>query len=110
MATYYIRIPDPDRARSGGTFAFHSQSAAGMAQELQDALAGPALFERWRDSQDDPDLVDPELGPVDPAARVTGEGDIAFDLVAHTSLPGDILRHRLRLLAGQAWELRNVRY
>lgn len=110
MATYYIRIPDPDRARTSGTFAFHSQSAPGMAEELQEALAGPGLFERWRDSQDDPDLVDPDLGPVDPAARVTGEGDIAFDLVAHTSLSGEILRHRLRLLAGKAWELRDVRY
>ncbi|PJJ97464.1 hypothetical protein CO641_10870 [Lysobacteraceae bacterium NML91-0213] len=110
MATYYIRIPDPDLARASGTFAFRSQSAPGMAEELQEALAGPGLFERWRDSQDDPDLVDPELGQVDPAAQVTGEGDLAFDLVAHTSLPGDILRHRMRLLAGKGWELRNVRY
>ena len=64
MATYYIRIPDPDQARASGTFAFRSQSAPGMAE----------------------------------------------DLVAHTSLSGDILRHRLRLLAGKAWELRDVRY
>ena len=26
-----------------------------------------------------------------------------------TSLPGEILRHRLRLLAGSRWELRDVR-
>ncbi|QCO66820.1 hypothetical protein E4582_12790 [Luteimonas yindakuii] len=109
MSTYYIRIPDPDRARASGTFAFHSQSAPGMAEELQAALTGTDLFDRWRDSQDDPDLVDPDLGPADPAAQVTGDGDLAFDLVARTSLPGDVVRHRLRLLAGQAWELRDVR-
>ena len=110
MATYHIRIPDPERARSAGPFGFRSQSAPGMAEELQAALAGTGLFERWRDSQQDPDEVDPDLGATDPGARVRGEGDIAFDLVASTTLPGDIVQHRLRLLAGAAWELRDVRY
>lgn len=110
MATYDIRIPHPDRARAAGEFAFRSQSAAGMAEELQAALAGSGLFERWRATQDEPDEVDPALGAVDPSARVEGaQEDLDFDLTATTALPGEILRHRLRLLAGSAWELRNVR-
>ncbi|WP_058833490.1 hypothetical protein [Luteimonas abyssi] len=110
MATYDIRIPDPEAARAGGPFAFRSQSAGGMADELQAALAGDGLFERWRLSQDEPDEVDPALGVVDAGASVQGEQrDMAFDLTATTSLPGEIVRHRLRLLAGGAWELRNVR-
>lgn len=111
MATYYIRIPDPDRARTAGSFAFRSQSASGMAEELQAALSGTGLFERWRAVQDEPDEVDPALGATDPSASVRGEqDDLSFDLVATTALPGEILRHRLRLLAGGAWELRNVRH
>ena len=37
-----------------------------------------------------------------------GQDDTANYLVAITSIPGDILQHRLRLLAGNRWELRNV--
>lgn len=45
----------------------------------------------------------------DPAATVSGEQhDLWIGLVAITSIPGDILQHRLRLLAGNRWELRNV--
>ena len=53
--------------------------------------------------------MDPALGAVDPDARVTGEQrDLRIDLVATTSLPGTVFKHRLRLLAGHAWELRDV--
>ncbi|MBD9370038.1 hypothetical protein [Xanthomonas sp. XNM01] len=110
MPTYEIRIPDPARARAAGAFAFSAQSAEGMAGELQAALSGTGLFERWRGMQDDPDAVDPALGVTDPAASVSGrQDDLAFDLTATTTISGEILRHRLRLLAGGAWELRNVR-
>ncbi len=110
MPTYDIRIPDPARARAAGQFAFGSQSAEGMAGELQAALSGTGLFDRWRAAQDDPDDVDPALGATDPSASVSGrQDDLAFDLVASTSIPGEILRQRLRLLAGGAWELRSVR-
>ena len=34
--------------------------------------------------------------------------DLHIDLIAVTSIPGGVLRHRLRLLAGSAWELRDV--
>ena len=36
------------------------------------------------------------------------KADLAIRLVATTVLPGEILRQRLRLLAGQRWEMRDV--
>ena len=112
MATrFYLRLPDPRRARGDDPgLAFRSDGADGLAQELESALRRPDLFERWRAQQDDPDAVDPSLGASDPQARVTGEPhDLSVDLVATTSLPGAVFRHRLRLLAGSHWELRDVR-
>src|SRR3546814_15763914 len=107
MATrYYIAIPDPDKARAAGEFAFRSQGAESMAQELQDALRTPALFERWRATQDDPDEVDPALGATDPAATVEGrQHDLPLDLIVVTSLSGAVFKQRLRLLAGRARHL-----
>lgn len=59
--------------------------------------------------QEDPDEVDPGFGVTDPDAKVEGrQDDLHIDLIAVTSIPGNILRHRLRLLAGSAWELRDV--
>ncbi len=110
MATrYYISLPDPQKARGGNPFSFVSNSAEGFAQELQDALRSDGLFERWRAQQDDPDAVDPALGATDPAAKVAGQqDDLHIDLIATTSIPGSVFKHRLRLLAGSAWELRDV--
>ena len=107
---YHIALPDPKLARgSDPEFAFRSQGAGGLAQELQEALRGGALFERWRNAQEDPEEVDPALGATDPTATVQGEQhDLHIDLIAVTSIPGAVLRHRLRLLAGNAWELRDV--
>lgn len=110
MATrFYLSIPDPGALSAGGVFAFRSQGPEGMAEELQAALREDALFQRWRAAQDDPDAVDPGLGATDPAAAVRGEQhDLKIDLIAITSIPGTILKHRLRLLAGNGWELRDV--
>ena len=110
MATrYYIAIPDPAKARSAGEFAFRSQGAESMAQELQDALRTTALFERWRAAQEDPDGVDPALGATDSGATVEGrQDDLHIDLIAVTKIPGAVFKQRLRLLAGSAWELRDV--
>ncbi len=107
---YMIRLPDPERLRGAGEFAFRSQGADGLAAELQDALRGDGLFERWRAGQEDPDAVDPALGATDPAAVVEGrQHDLHIDLVASTAIPGAVFKHRMRLLAGTAWELRDVR-
>jgi hypothetical protein len=107
---YHITLRHPDTARGDDAdFAFRGHGAQALAQELQDALRSDALFQRWRGAQDDPDDVDPGLGASDPAATVEGsQHDLHFDLVAITSIPGGVLKHRLRLLAGSGWELRDV--
>lgn len=111
MATrYFLSIPDADRARgSDADLSFTAVSAEGFAAQLQDALRSDALFERWRAKQPDPDEVDPSLGATDPSASVTGEQrDLRQDLTVVTVLSGTVLKHRLRLLAGNGWELRDV--
>ena len=107
---YYLRLPDAERARGDdATLAFRSQSAEGIAAELQDALRGDALFQRWRARQDDPDAVDPALGATDPGASVQGsQHDLHVELVVTTSIPGNLLKQRLRWLAGSHWELHDV--
>ena len=107
---FHLSLPDPQRARgSDARFAFQAQGADALAQELQDALRSDALFQRWRAAQDDPDAIDPALGASDPAATVDGkQRDLHIDLVVVTSIPGSVFKHRLRLLAGSGWELRDV--
>ena len=111
MATrYYLRLPDPARARgSDPALAFSAHGADEFAAQLQDALRTTALFERWRAQQEDPDEVDPSLGATDPQAQVSGEQDgLRIRLVATTAIPGTVFKHRLRLLAGTGWELNDV--
>ena len=107
---YYLSLPEPKAARgSEPAFAFRAQGADEFARQLEDALRTGNLFERWRAAQEDPDGVDPALGATDPSAKVEGrQDDLHVDLIAVTSIPGSVLRHRLRLLAGTAWELRDV--
>jgi hypothetical protein len=111
MPRFVIRLPDPARARGPEpALAFRAQGADAFAAELEAALRGDALFEAWRARQDEPDEVDPALGATDPAARVSGrQRDLVIDLEADTVLAGGVLRHRLGLLAGHGWELRDVR-
>lgn len=111
MATrYYISLKDPARARgSDAAFSFTAHGAPEFAAQLQAALQSDDLFQRWRAAQEDPDAVDPGLGAVDPGATVTGEHDhLHVDLIVLTSLPGAVFKHRMRLLAGSEWELRDV--
>lgn len=111
MATrYFLSIPDAERARgSDADLSFTAVSSEGFAAQLQEALRSDALFERWRARQPDPDEVDPSLGATDPNATVVGEQrDLRQDLTVVTALSGTVLKHRLRLLAGNGWELRDV--
>lgn len=110
MPTYRIHLPDPGKARGPEpALSFRASGAEALAEELQAALATDVLFERWRRDQPEPDEVDPELGLVDPDARVTGtQREKRAELEVVTRLPGEVLRHRLRLLAGKGWELRSV--
>ena len=107
---YYITIPDGDRARGeDADLSFRSSGPEGLAEELQAALAGDGLFAKWRAKQPDPDEVDSSLGAVDPSATVVGAQDsLEVDLIVNTSIPGTVLKHRLRLLAGGNWQLRDV--
>ena len=105
---YYIALPDP-ACGSDADLAFKSQGADGLAAELRDALRNDDLFQRWRLKQEDPDDVDPALGASDPNATVQGEQhDLHIDLVVITALSSSVLRHRLGLLAGPGWQLRDV--
>ncbi len=108
---YYFLLADTDAGRDAAPeFGFRSQGAEGLAQELEDALRTDALFQRWRARQDEPDDVDPALGVTDPQATVVGHRrDLRTELIATTSIPGNILKHRLRLLAGSDWTLRDVK-
>ncbi|WDS35492.1 hypothetical protein [Pseudoxanthomonas sp.] len=110
MPRYYIALPDPAKARgTEPAFSFNASGAEGFAQQLQDALRTNGLFTRWRNAQNEPDDVEPSLGAVDPTARVTGQvDDLHIDLLAETTIPGEVLKHRLRLLAGSGWQLRDV--
>jgi len=111
MATrYYITLPDLARARgSDPNLAFTAHGAEEFAAQLEEALRNDTLFERWRALQEDPDGVDPAFGATDPAATVHGQqDDLHVDLVVTSSIPGNVLKHRLRLLAGSGWELRDV--
>lgn len=107
---FYLRLPDPSRARgTDPALAFSAHGADEFAAQLQEALRTTALFERWRMQQEEPDEVDPALAETDPHASVEGQqDDLQINLVATTSIPGNVLRHRLRLLAGGGWELRDV--
>ena len=108
---YSISLPDPAAARGNDPqLSFSANGAEAFAEQLQDALRTPVLFERWKASQDEPDDVDPAWGATDPQATVSGrQNDLRIDLVASTSIPGDVLKQRLRWLAGSHWELRDVR-
>lgn len=111
MPKYSISLPDPSLARgSEPALSFSAHGAEAFAEQLQTALSDPAWFERWRQMQADPDAVDPTMSQVDAGASVSGrQSDLRVELEASTSIPGDILKHRMRLLAGNHWELRNVR-
>lgn len=107
---FFLTIDDLPRARgSEAALAFDGESPQTLASALQAALREPALWERWRLLQEDPDEVDPATGATDPAATV--EGSLAAsrsELVVATSLPHAIIKHRLDLLIGPHWKLRDV--
>ncbi len=107
---YHLTLPHPVRARgSDPALAFAAHGADEYAAQLQDALRRDALFLRWKASQDDPEAVDPALGATDPQASVHGSSrDLGIALAVATTLPGHVLKHRLRLLAGPHWELHDV--
>jgi hypothetical protein len=107
---YHLTLADPAKARGADpALSFRASGADAFAAELQQALRTPVLFDAWRAQFEDPDEVDMALGATDPAATVSGaQRSLAIDLVATTTLPGSVLRHRLKLLAGSGWALHDV--
>jgi hypothetical protein len=108
---FFIGIDDLARARgANAALSFQGDSADSFAAALQAALREPALFERWRQLQPDPDAIDPGLGATDATATVSAkQQDLHTDVTVTTRLPHSILRHRLNLLIGAAWTLRDVK-
>jgi hypothetical protein len=108
---FYIAIADFARAHGEAPeLRFEGVSPEALAEAVQAALRTPVLFERWRQRQPDPDEVDPALGVIDLHAGVDAEqADLHVELRITTALPMRVLRHRLNLLIGSSWTLRDVR-
>ena len=108
---YYLSIADLAQAR--GPVPSLSYDGAGpddLAAAVQEALRTPSLFERWRAMHEEPDEVDPALGATDSAATVSAHvHDLRIDMDLITDLPMSIVRHRLNLLIGSSWQLRDMR-
>ena len=107
---YYIGLKHPEKARgSDPALAFSAHGADGFAEQLQTALTGTGLFERWKARLEDPDEVTAGMAATDPAAKVVGkQHDLKIDLIVDTTLPSEVFRQRLHLLAGNGWQLRDV--
>jgi len=108
---YYLNVEDLTRARGQSSeLSFHGDSPEAFAAALQAALREPALWQRWLAMQPDPDAVDASMGATDTAATVTARAsDMHTEVVVTTALRHVILKHRLTLLIGAHWTLRDVK-
>lgn len=108
---YYLSIDDLPRARGEShELSFQGGSPGSFAALLQESLRTPSLWQRWKKMQPDPDDVDPALGATDPDATVVAEqSDLHCDVEVVTTLAHAILKHRLGLLIGKHWTLRDVK-
>ena len=107
---YMFVIDDLPRARGESSeLSFHGDSPESFAALFQQALREPTLWQRWLAMQPDPDAIDQSLGANDPNATVVAhQSDIHVSVEVRTSLPHAILQHRLMLLVGKHWTLRDV--
>ncbi|MEZ5461237.1 hypothetical protein [Dokdonella sp.] len=107
---YFITISDLSTARGDyPELSFDGVSPEHLAKDLEAALREPTLWERWRVMQDDPDEVDPQTAIVDPEATVTASLEAQrVEVIVTTSLSHSIVKHRLDLLVGRNWKLRDV--
>ena len=108
---YYLSIADLAHASGPDPrFTYDGAGPNDFAAALQQALRDDSLFGRWRLAQPDPDAVDTSLAAVDPAAQVTAKvADLHTEVDLITDLPMSVVRHRLFLLIGGAWKLRDMR-
>ena len=107
---YMFVIDDLLRARGESSeLSFQGDSPQSFAALFQQALREPTLWRRWLAMQPDPDTVDQSLGASDPNATVEAhQSDIHVSVEVRTSLPHAIIQHRLTLLVGRHWTLRDV--
>lgn len=108
---YFLSIDDLGRARgTSDELSFQGGSPENFALQLQSALREPALWQRWRAMQPDPDAIDASLGVTDSTAVVIAtQADLHCDAQVTTTLPHAIVKHRLGLLIGPHWKLRDVK-
>lgn len=109
--TYTVAFPDPHLARGlHPELSFTAEGPEAFAEQMQAALQHDDLFQRWAQMQPDPDEVNPLLGATDAQASVSATLD-SLRILMHirTSLPGEVVKHRLYLMAGAQWQLRDVR-
>ncbi|MHB1271924.1 MAG: hypothetical protein ACYCZD_03995 [Rhodanobacter sp.] len=108
---YYLSIADLAQARGADPrFAYDGAGPNDFATALQGALRDGSVFERWRAAQPEPDAVDASLGATDPAAQVQAKvADLHTEVDLLTDLPMSVVRQRLYLLIGSAWQLRDLR-
>jgi hypothetical protein len=107
---YYLSIEDLSKARSDyAELSFAGTSPDSFASALQAALRTPALWLRWKALQPDPDAIDESMGGADPNATVSAQqADLHTDIQVVTSLSHAVLKHRLDMLVGRIWKLRDV--
>lgn len=108
---YYLSIADLAHARGADPrFSYDGAGPDDFATALRDALHDKSLFQRWRAAQPDPDQIDENLGVSDPSASVEARvADLHTEVDLLTTLPMSVVRHRLYLLIGAAWQLRDMR-
>lgn len=73
-----------------------AQSAAQTVQVVQSRAANAALMKQYTWNERIDFLVNGQ------------QKDLRIDLVATTSIPGNVLKQRLRVLAGSGWTLTDV--
>lgn len=111
MTTYFLSVKDMSKARGPDPdLAFEGIGPEKLAADIADAMRSDNLFQRWRAKQPEPDEVDASLGVTDASASATGElSNDRTDVKLTTSLSMRIVKHRLNLLIGNSWELRDTR-
>ncbi len=113
MATlqrYMFSIDDLAKARGEShELSFQGDSSESFATLLQQSLREPVLWQRWKSMQPDPDAVDPALGQSDPTATVEAhQSDVHVSVTVVSSLPHAVIKHRMTLLIGRHFTLRDV--
>lgn len=107
---YFITIESLSNSRGDSNeLSFDGGSPEHLARVLEDALREPDFSTRWRAMQEDPEDIDPATVALDPAATVSGSLEAQrSELIVTTSLSHAIVKHRLDLLIGRHWKLRDV--